>query len=252
MRHHTITHDAELPLADHLDEIRTRIFASLGALLVAFGLCMWQDELVLSIANAPLHGREPITLGVTESFMTTITMAGYAAILLALPVILYEFYAFVLPAFSRGERRVATPLLLMIPALFVAGVAFSYFVVVPKAIGFLLAFNADNFDTQIRARDYYSFLSMSLVGVGLLFQVPVAMLALARLGITTPAWLRQHRRQSIVVIAIVAMLLPSVDPVSMVIEMAPLILLYELGIVLATLFGRPATQGSDEPAMAPR
>ena len=111
---------------------------------------MWQSDWVLEVVNVPLKGREPITFGVTEPFMTTITMAGYAAILLALPVSLYG--AYLVPAFKANERRVALPLLLMVPALFVAAVAFGYFIVLPKAIGFLLNFNADQFQTPTSGR----------------------------------------------------------------------------------------------------
>jgi sec-independent protein translocase protein TatC len=148
----------------------------------------------------------------------------------------------VLPAFSPGERKVALPLLLIVPFLFVAGVAFSYFVVLPPAIDFLLDFNADEFNTQIRAREYFSFVLLSLVALGLLFQVPVAILALTRLGITTPQQLRENRRYAVVAIAVVAALLPTIDPITLLLEMVPLIVLYELSILLAQAFGRPAAE----------
>src|SRR5207237_9353841 len=102
-------------------------------------------------------------LGVAEPFTTTLTIAAYAAILVAMPVILYELYAFILPAFSPGEKKVALPLLLMVPFLFIAGVAFGYFVVLPPALKFLLNFNQDQFKTEIRAREYYSFFSLTLL-----------------------------------------------------------------------------------------
>src|SRR3990170_2597453 len=101
-------HGDELPLVEHLDELRSRILVVGACLLVAFSLCFWQNELILDLLNAPLpEGREPITLGVTEPFMTTITVSGYAAILLSLPVILHQLYSFVLPAFSPTERKLA-------------------------------------------------------------------------------------------------------------------------------------------------
>ena len=128
--------------------------------MVAFGLCFWQNHLILDLLNDPLpDGREPLTLGVTEPFFTTLTVSAYAAILLALPLILYQLYAFVLPAFSPGERRVALPLLLMVPFLLLAGVVFGYFVVLPAAVKFLLNFNETEFNIQIRAREYYSFVA---------------------------------------------------------------------------------------------
>lgn len=174
--------------------------------------------------------------------MTTLTVSAYAAILLSLPMILYQLYAFVLPAFSPSERRVALPLLLMVPFLFIGGVVFAYYVVLPAAVKFLLNFNDDQFNVQIRAREYYSFVVMTLLALGLVFQVPVLILAATRLGITTARQLRRHRRHAVVVIAVVAMALPGTDPVTMLLEMVPLVLLYELSIVLAAVFGRPASE----------
>jgi sec-independent protein translocase protein TatC len=233
-----ISHEDRLSVVDHLDELRSRLVVALAALGVAFALCLWQNHLILEIVNRPLPGHtKPLTFGVTEPFMTTITNAGYAALLLALPVVLYQVFAFVLPAFSPRERRVAMPLLLMVPLLFIAGVVFCYFAVLPPATKFLLHFNADQFNVHVRARDYYSFVTMTMLAMGLGFQVPVVILGLVRLGITSVERLRSNRRYALLVIAIVAALLPTVDPVSMLIEMVPLLLLYELSIVLARSFG---------------
>ena len=120
-----IDHEDRLTLVDHLDELRTRIIIALVAFGVTTSLCFWQNHLILEIVNEPLPDNlpEPITFGVTEPFTTTLTNSAYFGILLALPVILYQVYAFVLPAFSPQERKVATPLLLMVPFLFIAGVA---------------------------------------------------------------------------------------------------------------------------------
>jgi sec-independent protein translocase protein TatC len=164
---------------------------------------------------------------------------------IALPVLVYQLYAFILPAFSRAERRVAVPLMLMIPFLFVGGVVFGYFVVLPPALKFLLNFNEHDFNVQIRAREYYSFVSLTLVSCGILFQVPVGILALSRLGVVTPAQLRKNRRYAYLVCAVLAALLPSVDPVSMLIETVPLVVLYELSILLASAFGRPSADVSE-------
>ena len=209
--------------------------------MVALALCLWQNHLILSIMNAPLDGVQPITLGVGEQFTTTFTVSAYAAILLAMPVLLYQLYSFVLPAFSPTERKVALPLLLMVPVLFVAGVAFGYYVVLPKAVEFLLAFNADEFNTQVRAREFYSFAALSLIAIGILFQIPVAVLAVTRLGIVTPTQLRKNRGYAVLAIAIVAALLPGQDPVTMAISMLPLYVLFELSILLAVAFGHSAS-----------
>jgi sec-independent protein translocase protein TatC len=236
-----IGHEDRLTLVEHLTELRTRIVISIVAFGVALGLCLWQNHLLLRIVNDPLPRTfEPITLGVAEPFTTTLTVAAYFAILISLPVLLYELYAFVLPAFAPEEKKVALPLLLMVPFLFVAGAVFAYFVIIPAALKFLLAFNADEFQTELRARDYYSFVTITMISAGIVFQLPVGILGAVRVGATTPQKLRKGRRYAILACAVVAAALPGVDPVTMLIEMVPLVLLYELSILLARLFGRPS------------
>jgi sec-independent protein translocase protein TatC len=245
-----VGYEDRLTLVEHLDELRSRLILALLAFVVAFGLCFWQNHLILRLVNHPLHGREPVTLGVAEPFTTTLTLAAYAAILLSLPVVLFQLYSFIVPAFTPRERRVALPLLVTIPFLFVAGVVFGYYVVLPAALKFLLHFNTDQFNVQLRARDYYGFVSMSLIACGVLFQIPVAILALTRLGVTSPAKLRRSRRYALLAIAVLAALLPGVDPVSMLIEMVPMVALYELSILLSALFGRPSQDVPERVASA--
>lgn len=244
-----VSYRDRLTLVEHLDELRHRLIVSIAVFGVAFALCFWQNHLLLRIANGPLPGdRVPITFGVTEPFTTTITICAYAAIVLALPIVLYQLYAYVLPAFSGHERAVILPLLVMIPVLFVAGVLFAYFLVVPAAAKFLLNFNHSQFNIQVRARDYYSFLTTTLLAVGVIFQVPVGILAVTRLGIITPRQLRKNRRYAYLACAIIAAALPGVDPVTMLLETAPLVALYELSIVLARLFGEPRSASLAEPS----
>jgi len=246
-----ISHEERLSVVDHLGELRGRLIISMIAFVVAFGLTSWQNHLVLEIINNPLpKGVQPITLGPAESFYATITNSAYAAILLALPVVLYQFYAFILPAFSPVERRVALPMLLLVPVLFIAGVVFCYFLVLDPALHFLLNFNKDEFNIEVRARDYYSFVTMVMLAMGLGFQIPVGLLAACRLGVITPETLQKNRRYAIVVIAVLAALLPTIDPVSLILEMVPFLLLYELSIWLCKAFGRPAPEVADRMASA--
>jgi sec-independent protein translocase protein TatC len=231
-----------MSIVDHLDELRARLVTCLAVFGVALALCFWQNRLLLEIANAPLpSGHERLlTLGITEPFSTTLTVSAYAAIILALPFVLYELYAFVLPAFSKRQQGMILPLLAMIPVLFVAGVAFGYFLVLPAAAKFLLNFNDSQFNVQVQAKQYYSFFAMTVLACGIVFQVPVGILAVTRLGIVKVAQLTKNRRYAYLVCAVVAAALPGVDPVSMLLEMAPLVVLYEISIVLAKAFGTPA------------
>jgi sec-independent protein translocase protein TatC len=246
-----ITHEDRLSIVEHLDELRTRLIVTGLAFGVAFSLCFWQNHFLLRIVNDPLpHGIKPITLSPAESFTTTMTVSAYCALLICLPIVLYEIYAFVLPAFTPSERKIAFPLLILIPFLFIAGVVFGYYIVIPAAIKFLLNFNNDQFNIQVRAREYYSFVTLTLLAMGAVFQVPVAILAATKLGLTTPKKLRKNRRYAFLIISIVAAALPGVDPVSMLIEMVPLLVLYELSILLASAFGRPAAEVGDQLASA--
>jgi Tat protein translocase TatC len=239
-----------LTLVEHLDELRTRIIISVAAFVVAFALCFWQNDRLLDIANHPLPGHlTPITFGVAEPFTTTVTISAYAALVISLPVILYQAYAYVLPALTDRERRVVVPFLLMVPFLFVAGVVFGYFVVLPAATKFLLNFNDNQFNIQVRARDYYSFFTLTLLVMGLIFQLPIGILAVTRLGIVTPDQLAQNRRYAWVILLIVAMLLPGTDPVTMLIEAVPLLVLFEGSLLLARAFGKPPDEAS-EPEIA--
>ena len=244
-----ISHEDRLSVVDHLDELRGRLIICVVAFCVAWAFTGWQNDLVLNIMNAPLpEGKEPITLGPAEAFSTTLMNAAYFALIIAAPVILYQIYAFILPAFSPAERRVATPLLVLVPVLFIAGVVFCYFVVLTPALHFLLNFNSDEFNTQVRAKDYYSFVSLIMLTMGIGFQIPVGILAACKIGVTNAGQLRRNRRYAIVVIVVLASLLPTLDPVTLLLESAPFYLLYELSIVLAARWGRPALSVSDEPA----
>ncbi|HEX7292464.1 MAG TPA: twin-arginine translocase subunit TatC [Conexibacter sp.] len=182
--------------------------------------------------------RVPITTGVGEPFTVTLTIAAYFALLFSLPVLLYQAYAFVLPAFSPQERRVALPMMLMVPLLFLAGVAFGYWLVLPPAISFLQNFNDTNFDVLLQAKDYYRFELLGMLSTGLVFQLPVGLLALNAAGIVSAQMLRSSWRYAIVAIAVVAAILPGVDPVTTVILMVPLLILYLLSILLLTIADR--------------
>jgi sec-independent protein translocase protein TatC len=240
-----VSHEDRLTLVEHLDELRTRIVVCLVVFGVALGLCFWQNHLLLEIASGPLPSSHDklVTFGVAEPFTITLTVAVYGALILSLPVLLYQLYAYVLPAFSQSERRVVTPTLILAPLLFLAGIAFAYFVVMPPAVKFLLDFNNSQFNVQVRARDYYSFFSTTMLAGGLVFELPLAIVAVTRLGIVSVEQLSANRRYAYLLIAIVAAALPGVDPISMLIEMVPLLVLFELSILIARAFGTPKAAG---------
>jgi sec-independent protein translocase protein TatC len=199
---------------------------------------VFQDDLLHWLAQPLPEAREGrlITLGVTEPFFTTVKVSLVAGFALALPVVLWQLWNFLAPAFQEHTQRVVAVFVLFATLLFAAGVAFGYYVILPKALGFLTTYNADLFEIQIRASYYYGFVSLALFGIGVMFELPVFVLALVRLGVVTSAQLRRNWRVGVLLVVVVAALLPTVDPVSLAFEVVPLLVLYALSVALATLF----------------
>jgi sec-independent protein translocase protein TatC len=225
------------------------VIVSLAALVVAFGVAYGFHDQLLEALQWPLPDRYKetglITLSPTEPFFTVLKVAFWTAILAALPIWLYQAYAFVIPAVQDQPRRRMLAIVAGASTLFLGGVAFGYFLVLPVALDFLLGFGGDNFSTQVRAGEYYGFVTTLLLGAGLMFEVPVAMLALARIGVASAAFYRRQWRVAIVVIAILAAILPGGDPFSMLLLMIPQVVLYALGIALAARFGGPPLWARD-------
>ncbi len=174
----------------------------------------------------------PLAIGVGEAFMTTVLVSAYFALMITLPLILYQVYAFVLPALSGEERRVALPAAIAAPVLFLMGAVFTYFFVLPPAIHFLQGYNADKFLNLVQAKSLYRFEIILMMGIGLAFQVPLLAVGLQKVGIISSRTLTLNWRYATVLIAVIVAALPGVDPVSMTMEMLPLVGLYIASILL--------------------
>ena len=304
-----IGHEDRLSIVDHLDELRSRLVVSVAVLLVAFGICFWQNHPLLNLLNRALpHNssvttqqglgavpsqsvlqrnadldqaaadraaaaspglsaaarqselqaaaayerlaknlpksvptqEKPITIGVGEPFTITMTVAAYFALLFSLPVLIYEAYAFVIPALNSRERRVATPVMLVAPALFIAGAAFAYWIVMPPAVHFLQGYNHDQFDVLVQAKAYYSFQVLTMLAVGVAFQLPLGLLALHRIGVIDGNTLTKHWRYATVIIAVIAAAMPGADPVTTGLETLPLVILFIVSIVMLKIADRRA------------
>jgi sec-independent protein translocase protein TatC len=235
-----LRHGEEATLVEHLDELRTRIFVALGALVVGSIVAFIFHHSILDWMNAPLPDErgKPVTLGVAEPFLTAIKVSLLAGVALALPVILWQLWSFLAPAVEEHSQRMVFVFVLFATGLLIAGVSFGYWVVLPKAINFLTTFDESQFDIQLRAREYYGFVMTVLLAVGLVFQLPIFMLALVRLGVVSTDTLRANRRLGYFIVAVVAVLLPGIDPVTTVLQAVPLIVLYEASIWLAVLVER--------------
>jgi sec-independent protein translocase protein TatC len=189
--------------------------------------------------SAAPQGDRPVTLGVGEPFTTTITVTLIFALILSLPVLLLQAYGFLMPAFDPQQRRHMLPVTAAIPLLFVAGVAFGYFVVLPAALHFFQNFNSDQFNALVQASQYYKFAATTVLAMGLLFQVPVAIIAVTRAGLVSVSQLRRNRRYAVLACGLVAAVLPG-DAITMLLETLPLYLLFELSLLVASFFERRA------------
>lgn len=249
--------DEQLTLVEHLDELRSRIIVVLAVLTVGIAVCFYKSEAILNFLAAPLPSNTPghpeaaykfLATSPLDGILTSISIAIYSSLLLTMPIATYQLYAFVIPAFAEQHHKHLKPLVMMIPALFVCGVIFGWYLVVPPAIDFLVGYNTDAFNYQLRAKDYIQFVLLTLLAMGIVFEMPAVMLVLARLRIMSSALMRRHWRISIVVLAVLAMLLPGVDPISYIVEFIPLLVLYGLSYFLVKLVEpKPASPPQSEP-----
>ena len=234
-----LDHGEEATLVEHLEELRSRLVIALVAIIPIFIITFAFHEHIMEWLTAPLpDDRRLVTLGVTEPFTTSVKVSFIAALAFCLPVLLWQAWAFFAPAVQPHFERVVLVLIGMGTLLFVTGVAFMYTVVLPRALDFLTSYDAELYDTQIRASYYYTFAAMTLLAGGLAFLMPIFVLGLVRLRVLTSDRLRQNRRIAFVALLCFAILLPTVDPVSLAFELVPLLILFELSIWLSVQIGR--------------
>lgn len=234
-----LRHGEEATLVEHLGELRARILISVAALAVGFVPAYVFHERLIAWLKRPLPDDvELVTLGVTEPFFTSIKVSFFAALAVALPVLLWQLWSFLAPAVQEHTQRIVSAFVALGTALFVGGAAFAYFIVLPRAVPFLVQYDEALYDTQVRASYYFSFVTLVLFGLGVMFEVPIFVLALVRLGVLTATRLRHNRRIGYLIVVVFAVLLPTVDPVSLAFELVPLLLLYELSIWLSVLMER--------------
>jgi sec-independent protein translocase protein TatC len=235
-----LAYGEEATLVEHLGELRTRVVVCLLTLIVSFAVTYSFRGHVLHWLNAPLPHRlqKPVTFGVAEPFLTSVWVSFWAGLLIALPVVIWQIWGFFAPAVDAHYQRTMVVLVGFATLLLVGGVLFGYFVALPAAVKFLTAYDSAHYTILIRARDYYSFCTQVLFAVGLVFEIPVIILGLVQLRVLTAARLRRTWRVGLALMAVVAVALPGVDPVTTVFEMIPLMLLYGISILLAGVLER--------------
>jgi sec-independent protein translocase protein TatC len=213
----------------------------------AFAIAFIFHERIIEWMTGPLpDGKKLVTLGVSEPFTTSVKVSLIAAIAIVLPVLLWQVWSFLAPAIEEHHQRVVVVLVTLATGLFACGVLFMYYVVLPRALEFLTTYDEELYDIQIRASYYYTFVAFLLLGGGLAFLLPIFVLGLVRLRVLTSDRLRKNRRIAFVILLIAAALLPTVDPVSLLFEVVPLLLLFELSIWLSVLMERRWLRDSEE------
>jgi sec-independent protein translocase protein TatC len=230
----------EATLVEHLEELRWRIFIVLGALVVTTIVAFVFHTQILDWLNAPLpaNHRKPVTLGVAEPFIVSVTVSAYAGFLLALPIILWQVWAFFAPAFDAGSERRVLGLVVFATVLGLGGLAFGYFLLLPNAVHWLTNYDTAQFNNLIQAKPYYSFVSTVLLGIVVVFEMPLVILGLVYLGVLSSATLRKHRRMGYFITAVIALGLPGPDPVTTALELLPMWILFEGSIWLAVFVER--------------
>ena len=232
-------HGEEATLVEHLGELRARLLIALGSVALAFVVTFAFHEKLLEWLTKPLpDDKQLVTLGVTEPFFTSMKVSFYGALAIAFPILVYQIWSFLAPAFEERSQRIVATYVAFASALFAGGIAFGYAIVLPRAVSFLVTYDEHLYDIQVRASYYYSFVTVALLGMGVIFELPVFILALVRLQVLTAGQLRRNRRLGILLVVVVAVLLPTVDPVSLAFEAIPMVLLFELSIWLATIMER--------------
>jgi len=225
-----------MPLLDHLKELRNRLIKIAIALLIATVLSLLFAKQAVIILIRPMGDNLPQALKPTETLSNYMKVALICGVTLAMPIIVYQIGRFVTPGLSSKEKRY---LLLLVPGAtlcFVVGVAFAYFVMLPTAIPFLQGFMSDVVKQQWTIGDYLSFVANLLFWIGVSFELPLFIYFLAKLGIISDKTLRKNRKYAIIAIAVLAAVItPTIDPLNMALVMGPLILLYELGVLLARI-----------------
>lgn len=224
-----------MSLIEHLDELRTRIIISLIAFLVGFVICFIFRSYLLDLLVTPLGDRKLLTLSPTESFMAVFKVSAYCGLILASPVIIYQIWAFVAPALKSKEKKIVVVASIFTSILFLVGVAFAWVFVLPRVLDFLLNYEGDFFDQQIQANRYFSFVSLFLLGFGIIFETPVMILTLVRMGVVDAQQLGKNRKYALLIGCVVSAVLTPPDIFSMLAMVIPFVLLYEASIHLSRL-----------------
>lgn len=243
--------DDKLPFTQHLEELRTRLIRCFIAISLGAGAAYFYKEIIFDILTQPLiaamnQGEKLIFTGLPEAFFTYLKVSLLAGCFLAAPFIIFEFWMFVAPGLYKKERRLLVPVIFLSSLFFVGGSLFGYFFVFPWGFKFFLGFSSETLQAMPSMKEYLGFASKLLVAFGLVFELPIVITCMAALGLVTPAFLRKNRKYAVVLFFVAAAILTPPDVVTQVMMALPLIVLYELSIWGAVIFGRKKEEDEEE------
>jgi len=243
--------EEKLPLTSHLEELRSRLIKIFICLAIVFAICYWQSGAIFSFVAEPLVKLLPensklTMLKITEGFVTELKMSFYAAIFFSMPYILYQIWKFIAPGLYKHEKKYTSMFVIFASILFFIGATFAYYVVFPFGFKFFLKYVNDDVVATLSIGWYLSFFIQFIIAFGSIFELPVFILFLSKLGIVTPEMLKKYRRYTIVIIFIVAAIIPPPDVVSQTMMAVPLLILYEISIYIAKYFGKKSKYITEE------
>ncbi|MCF8037370.1 MAG: twin-arginine translocase subunit TatC [Desulfobacteraceae bacterium] len=235
--------EEKLPLTEHLTELRDRLIRCFIAVFVGFVIAYIFKERLFEILTRPLirvmqEGETLIFTGIPEAFFTYLKVSLLAGLLLAAPVIIYQFWMFVAPGLYKKERRMMIPIVFVSAFFFIGGALFGYFIVFPFGFKFLLSFATENIQALPSMREYLSFSSKLLLAFGVVFELPIVITFLARLGLVTVPFLKKNRKYALLIFFAGSALLTPPDVVTQIMLSMPLMVLYEISIIGARVFGK--------------
>ena len=230
--------DRELSLIEHLDELRRRLTIAAIAVLITTAFSFTFAERLIAFLLLPSGETRCIALAPTENFATFMRVAFFAGIAFSMPVILYELFKYIDPALLPKERRFVLTLGPFVLLLFVVGMLFCYFLLLPQALGFLINFGSGVIENQLRCAEYLSFVTTFILGMGIVFEMPAIIYALVRVGVVSRPWLASKRRYVFLLVFLIgALITPTPDPFNQALVALPMYLLFEIGLLLARVAG---------------
>ncbi|MDZ7831375.1 MAG: twin-arginine translocase subunit TatC [Desulfobacterales bacterium] len=247
--------DDKLPFTSHLEELRSRLIRCAIAIAVGFAIAYLFKEKLFEILTRPLirvmeQGDTLIFTGIPEAFFTYLKVSLLAGILLAMPVIMYEFWMFIAPGLYKNERRLMLPIVLISSIFFVGGALFGYFIVFPYGFKFLLGFATETLRPLPSMKEYLSFSAKLLLAFGFVFELPLVITFMARLGLVSVPFLKRNRKYALLLFFVGSALLTPPDVVTQIMMSVPLMILYEISIIGARVFGRKPLEPEDAEADA--